>query len=196
MTHSGDEPRLGGHPADNAPMISSVQTRVLAALRGAYLAGNLDALLDAMTEPQQRRYHQAVIEQALAPAQGVLLSEGEGIEREVPGLVARWLGDPEGAGAQDDLAYASGLLLDQTMNPALPMRYQRVLAYFMAHAVFLTPAMSGIAARHIIGNVKRLWGVPAGQTTTQTDEAASRWQIEAAWAILQGRSLPPLEDFL
>src|SRR5574341_1089452 len=124
MTHSGDEPCLGGLSADLSPMISSVHTRALADLRGAYLAGNLDALLEAMTEPQQRRFQQAVIGQALARASGVLLSEGEGVEREAPGLVARWLADPEGAGVQDDLAYASGLLLDQAMNPSLPRRYR------------------------------------------------------------------------
>jgi hypothetical protein len=198
---SGYGPPPGGLPADHAPgdlspMISSVHTRALADLRGAYLAGNPDALLDAMNDPQQRLYQRAVIGQALAPARGVLLAEGEGVEREVPGLVARWLDDPEGAATQDDLAYASGLLLDQTMNPALPVRCQRVLAYFLAHAVFLTPAMAGVAALHIIDNVKRLWGVPAGQTVAQTGEAARRWQVEAAWAILQGREPPPLENFL
>jgi hypothetical protein len=60
-----DSPALGGQAPDDAPMISSVQTRVIADARGAYLAGNLDALIGHMGTEQQRQFRRALVEMAL-----------------------------------------------------------------------------------------------------------------------------------
>lgn len=91
-----DSPQLGGLPADNAPMISSVETRVYATLRGAYQAGNLDALIQQMTPAQQLRFRQALVAQALPYAEQALPPDSPGYEPERASLAAarRWLADP------------------------------------------------------------------------------------------------------
>jgi hypothetical protein len=43
---TGNEPMLP-RDHDDSPMISSVQTRAIADARGAYLVGNLDAVIDS-----------------------------------------------------------------------------------------------------------------------------------------------------
>jgi hypothetical protein len=71
MTHD-DSPSLGGHsPDDNAPMISSVLTHAIADARGAYLAGNLDALIGHMSTEQRIRFRQLLLEMALYFLEGV-----------------------------------------------------------------------------------------------------------------------------
>jgi hypothetical protein len=68
MTHSGDEPELGGQPSENAPMISGWQTHAIAGARGAYLAGNVDRLSYLRPTNQRRRFHHRRVEQSLHDA--------------------------------------------------------------------------------------------------------------------------------
>jgi hypothetical protein len=56
----GDEPMLPQPSNDNAPMISGRGTKVIADARGAYRAGNLQALIDLMNEKQKEQLHQAI----------------------------------------------------------------------------------------------------------------------------------------
>jgi hypothetical protein len=60
-----DSPALGGQNTDNAPMISSVQTRVIADARGAYITGNLDALVQHMSVDQRHQFRRALVEMAV-----------------------------------------------------------------------------------------------------------------------------------
>jgi hypothetical protein len=58
---SGDEPALGGRSDDLTPMISSVQTRAIADARGAYIVGNLRALVERMTAQQQMQFKHFIV---------------------------------------------------------------------------------------------------------------------------------------
>jgi hypothetical protein len=58
---SDDAPGLGGQGDDLAPMISSVQTRVIADARGAYLTGNFKALIKQMDDQQRITFRKGVI---------------------------------------------------------------------------------------------------------------------------------------
>jgi hypothetical protein len=58
---TGDEPMLPRPTDDNAPMISGRGTKVIADARGAYLAGNLRALVEQMDVPQLMAMRLALI---------------------------------------------------------------------------------------------------------------------------------------
>lgn len=201
MLLSGDEPTLGGIPAaearaDNSPMLSGVRTHVIVDARGAYLAGSLDALIGAMTIEQQGRFKRAVIRQGLNSAREVLLSEGKGIEREAAAVVGRWLNQPEpSSDTLRDVARVADILFDEGAAGAPPTRLQGQLAYYVVYAVTLSPPLAVLAVRHVVSLAKYLWGHPAGQSAPAAIAAACRWQVEAAWAILQGKEPPPLEAF-
>src|SRR5687768_9152199 len=65
MVTTGDEPMLPQPADDNAPMISGRGTKIIADARGAYLAGNLRALISHLNEMQQLRFRQAFVRQAI-----------------------------------------------------------------------------------------------------------------------------------
>jgi hypothetical protein len=58
---TGDEPMLPQPTDDNAPMISGRGTKVIADARGAYLAGNLIALIDQMDNTEWRQFKRTVL---------------------------------------------------------------------------------------------------------------------------------------
>src|SRR5688572_13658654 len=62
---SGDEPQLGGQDHDNAPMISGRGTKIIVDARGAYLAGNLKALIESMDETKRHLYRLALLSHEL-----------------------------------------------------------------------------------------------------------------------------------
>src|SRR5688572_29488015 len=106
---TGDEPMLPQPGDDNAPMISGRGTKVIADARGAYLAGNLEALIDAMTEDQQQRFRLAI------------WSEAFNILRAL--LRIRKLDDPS--------MHPSLAVLERfTRNPADPDTYQAIADFF------------------------------------------------------------------
>jgi hypothetical protein len=72
---TGDEPQLGGRGDDNAPMISSVLTRVIVSARGAYAVGNLDALIRFMTDDQKTHFTQIIVRQALNAVERIMSPE-------------------------------------------------------------------------------------------------------------------------
>src|SRR5688500_20166348 len=96
MTPDDNSPALGGRSDDNAPMISSVQTRVIVSARGAYTVGNLDALVGHMSAEQRLAYKRAIIRQIL----GVFKAEIAERASTSPALhdlladMDRWLDEP------------------------------------------------------------------------------------------------------
>src|SRR5574341_1128439 len=114
------EPQLGGRPrpdTSDAPMISSVETRTIASARGAYVAGNLNGLIDRLNVDQLERFRRAVERQALA-------------------LVARWLDHPTQGGELAIRVLAADF--NATIRHVLPMapiRMERLIAYFLARSV-------------------------------------------------------------
>lgn len=204
---------MGGQPpldTAHAPMISSVQTRALADARGAYLAGNLDALLARMGEAQQQRFHQAVVRQALACVERY----ADRLPREQPiahclAAIRRWLAEPSPQHA--DLVRTSYDAVHRLFHRD-PMRHvdwrewkRRALDVPINALVYLSFAViSRRDAPHsalIVARRVAEADIPSGDEADRqaarsvAQREARRWQIEAAWAILQHRD-PPAPDLL
>ena len=62
---TGDEPMLPQPADDNSPMISGRGTKIIADARGAYLAGNLKALVEFMNEDQHKRFKALLWQEAV-----------------------------------------------------------------------------------------------------------------------------------
>jgi hypothetical protein len=188
-----DSPALGGQASDDAPMISSVQTRVIADARGAYLAGNLDALIGHLNAAQRVAFRQAVVRQSvhlLEPHVPEVPTE----HGQVAGIqfAHEWLANPDGADVQRAMAYAAGEHIDGGVR------------YFDYDDIFLQPIWIigatdlALAAREgvRVAMVTASWQ-PRGEDApnpVEQAEAARRWQVEAAWAILRGQDVPALGD--
>ena len=96
------------------PVISGMGSKVLADRRGAYLAGNLDALIDMMSEAQQLAFKRWNVKIAVRKARSVLhLFEDEYPDDNRPRLAIeaaeRWLAEPTEENAQlaDEAAEAA-----------------------------------------------------------------------------------------
>jgi hypothetical protein len=185
-----DSPALGGQADDDAPMISSVQTRVIADARGAYLAGNLDALIGRLSPAQQLAFRQAVVRQCIHTLEQRLVPDLENDQDAYKGLhfARRWLDDPDSVNVEQAKIAALGEIIDGGVR------------YHDYHEVFLEPIFLiaaddlSQAARHAIHAVTTvaLWA-PRGEGAQEIIEAARRWQVEAAWAILRDQPIPALE---
>lgn len=217
MTHSGDEPQLGGVAGDNAPMISGVGARVFATLRGAYLAGNLSALIGAMSEEQGLRFKQAVVRQALRYVEPVLRVEaGPHLHAERKAIQAayEWLETPtlDNASAAYQTLSESGVMRrrlhtqrgDDYRRSKGYGRYGRIEWMVMALAACVLNEVAVAPSFVVVDIVDRClyfelrpedeepWDhfVEAAE---EAKRAARQWQIEAAWAILHGKEPPPLD---
>lgn len=184
-------PQIGGQSHDASPMISSVQTRAIAYARGAYRAGNLDALIKYLSAEQQQAFKQAVVRQCVHLLELRLPVDGEHDRGEYAGVhfARQWLADPDSADVQAAMAYATAEHIDGGVR------------YFDYHEIFLQPIfIIGAtdllyAAREAVrtASVTAFWQ-PRGEDVYQSAEAAHHWQIEAAWAILRSQDVPPLGD--
>jgi hypothetical protein len=202
-----DSPALGGRSDDNAPMISSVETRVIVSARGAYIVGNLPALIPHLTPDQQVALHRAIVAQALYFAEPGITSA----EMEVSALIRRWMDGSVGISdeALVDHVFQTGILQtgpnsDLVTPGSLHSRiyYARAQtnAVHLLREVLLILTWDNLPQynpllhilmrtfnyRHFSGDVK--------QALDLTLAEAKRWQVEAAWAILQHRDPPPLDN--
>jgi hypothetical protein len=155
---------------------SQIERQAQEDARAAYLAGDLKALIGLMAGEQGFRFKQAMVRQAVHYIEGRLPPEDED-EGESSGVAfaRRWLENPT-----DENAHAAG-----------------AYAYFDAmdggvrnhdfQDIYNEPAWA--TAYDDLGSVASatLRTAPAGQ-----EVAARRWQVEAAWAILQGEEVPAL----
>jgi len=95
---TGNEPMLHQPPNDNSPMIGRRGAQIIVNARGAYLAGNLDGLIQVMSDEQQRRFRMAIVELALHFAR-ILVAEYEGNCESLTSCIADaedWLRDGDG----------------------------------------------------------------------------------------------------
>jgi hypothetical protein len=178
---TGDEPALGGHGDDNAPMISSVQTRVIVSARGAYMTGNQRALVRLMTEPQVAAFKHAIIQNlwdSINPVErirnaDILIDE----LTEAASLVQQWLDQPTdtqvrqihramGSDAIDNYDHWLGDLLLATASTSIFDTCKLAVT-----AVLLNEdesSGSNIALQSIL----------------------KQWQLDTAWAILREQKAP------
>jgi hypothetical protein len=91
---SGDEPMLPQPGDDASPMISGRGTKVIADARGAYLAGNLKALVEAMNEDQQLRFRQALVRLGIWKTDQRVLFEAGTPEYGLRDLIIQWSRQP------------------------------------------------------------------------------------------------------
>src|SRR5688572_29087597 len=175
-----DSPALGGRSDDNAPMISSVLTRVIVSARGAYTVGNLDALVGHMSAEQRLAYKRAIIRQIL----GVFKAEIAERASTSPALhdllsdMDRWLDEPT-----DDHAAALSQRIN-TLEANIPLDFGlQKLAYAVSYQPPDFP-------RYVRGIIAESGSIPALHTEVLTALVAD-WQLEAAWAVLRGTAIPP-----
>jgi len=194
---TGDEPQLGGQTFDNAPMISGRGTRIIVSARGAYVAGNIDALIDLMNEEQRKRFRRAVIEQALAYGNMIATHE---VMRSVLRETRQWLIDSDPArifnlelllqqydeqGDHTDDEFLTSRVAERIFQCAIQTDLAQAVRCSMEaaryHEDVLLIRTGEWSPRGIYPSVGRaMW-------------LARRWQIEAAWSLLQGRGIPPLD---
>ncbi len=206
---TGNEPQIGGLPPSNAPMISSIHTRAIADARGAHLAGNFEALVEVMNEGQRRRLRQAMLRQALWHAEKVLSpSAVHGLRSSVE-VVRRWLIVP---GPDDDPPLFNPFAepwLSMHLPPELVQSFASdhlppeapLLVIYEATWCMIASRVSRAAeaAIRIAGEAAALkhrrseeW-YAAKSAKRRAKSAARQWQVDAAWAILAGRTLPSLD---
>lgn len=190
---AGDEPQLGGQDHDNAPMISGRGTKIIADARGAYLAGNLQALFEAMNTDQQQRYCHAIIRglyEFHLPAFEQAAADHPEI-RDTLNSLTEWINHPTDENQQRvrrppnpnlwpyesgfniyDLAYA---LHDPTYR-SIDYLWQTMLRT-MGYAPPLSMRLASASRRYY-------WAL--------AEQAFHLWMLDSAWSILHGKSIQPL----
>lgn len=184
---TGDEPMLSQpQPGDdNAPMISSVETRAIADLRGAYLAGNLRALIERMDEAQQFRFRQAMVKLGLwLHDQAVFRRESDPPPSEpffdvFYDLIEQWSQQPSEAIVERIRA----LLFPRNTFVCFPVVWHYVLGRLVEP---LDHARLYSTAQEVL-ELGRDWVYdPPLEVTAAEQRAVQQWQLDAAWAILHG----------
>lgn len=182
---SGDEPMLPQPEHDHTPMISGVQTRVYADLRGAYQVGNLRALIERMDEPQALRFRQALMTQLnWTTVRGMLYGERGRIPAEFRARIEQWAEQPSEALVEriHALLFPRNLML-------LPGLWSHTLLRLLRphhqHDLYRTAQMA-LALWSEFTHEPLLGAISGDQL------GAQQWQLDAAWAILRNRDLPPL----
>lgn len=207
---TGDEPQLGGQALDNAhgdnsPMISGRGTRIIVSARGAYVAGNLRALIEMMNDEQRWLFRLALLRQLLAAGRENLTLvrswrsnpayrlEACAILERACGIANEWLLHPSLANSQPlyeplisdgsiDTVASTSLTKDGIDGNLFELLLS--ILYCMGHvSLFVEPSrtLADIA----------LWDNYAIAKTIQ-----QRWRVEAAWQILNRREPPSFTNFV
>jgi hypothetical protein len=181
---TGDEPQLGGRSDDNAPMISSVLTRVIVSARGAYTVGNLDELVKFMTSEQRLTYQCVIICQILSVVEAEI-SRAALFNPEVSTVISTmqgWLDDPTRERAQQLWRQQSLLDGDASIELAL---YNIIYSIYQPQLDFVE------AVRSMITHGK---SVPSVFHKEVLHIIIADWQLAAAWAVIQGAGVPSPPD--
>jgi hypothetical protein len=143
-------------------------------------AGDLEKLIDLMTEPQQFDFKYAVVRQAVHFTEMQLPpKEDDDGERSAMGMAQRWLNDPTPQNAHDALMFVVAEYMDGGLR------------YSDYGRVFAEPAEAVICDKGT-SELVRAAGHARNTATPGQDEAALRWQLDVALAILQENPPPPL----
>jgi hypothetical protein len=189
-----DSPALGGRSDDNAPMISSVQTRVIADARGAYLAEDGSALFDHMSPAQMLRFKQEMIRLAYDAVLPIFTIVPES-EREYPQLldavnmVRDWINQPD-----DDLIQSLTNLRDESFF--LPRGNLAETSAFRLIVAICEPPLDFLSLQGGMTEV-----VTMAQSCSHVEYRSShfleirrrlrKWSLDLAWAIFQGKHVLP-----
>jgi hypothetical protein len=215
---TGDEPMLPQPSDDNAPMISGRGTKVIADARGAYLAGNLWALLKRLNEAQQIKFRRAIVNQTIWYTQDIMRRNSVELSTayyRVFEEISHWVNTPRiEIAVQIFEALLNGGLIptdtpEDTSALALFKVYDELAAILLTVYYCIREPKLQIAAIDAESVVIRAFGYwdwtiePDGSHLDVFDadvneqearRISRQWQVEAAWAILQGHDLPPLPE--
>lgn len=199
-----DEPMLPQPSGDNAPMISGRGTKIIADARGAYIVGNLRALIGQMTEMQQLQLRQTIVRQLLMLSERVFnpLIESDWLTTSeayyyVRALVEQWLVLPNTDAIIHGVIERQEALYDEADN----FGGDWPLSLAIACARMITaPLIEVVASSSLtVGELAQFEQAPTTPTENfsvvkTARRAMYRWQLDAAWSILQGRQPPPFPE--
>lgn len=169
-------------------------------LHNAYRTGNLDALVSAMSGSQQAEWYRAVVRQALWYLEPLLETPDE---QQVAAMARLWLDAPSGAQADAIIEFAlqSGMVSPLSVPGFAPQnRIQRVQMLMprtlnghpMQQLLLALVADTPETAISAVGTIALRRAPSSGNASSML---ARRWQLDAAWAILNDQPVPPLEGF-
>jgi hypothetical protein len=186
---SDDSPALGGQPDnnapdDNSPMISGTPTHAIVSARGAYIAANLYALVDLMSADQQQRFRQTLVREVMCCAHPSAFPTGNIIDR-FKESVENWLRNPTSQSAEEPLSILRDSGISEDIDDIYADYPEFLLPAFIAQCISHPDA--GAAASKVARRLEGRMSSPQPRTV--------RWQVEAAWAILQGKEPPSIEEF-
>jgi hypothetical protein len=176
-----NSPSLGGQSNDLSPMISSVQTRVIADARGAYLAGNLHALIHLMTSDQQQQFQQSMLKHTLSTIRLVFESRPR-YHREL-----EWV---------SGLAYLvenPNTLDFEAIRDEINMEVQGRGSHSLTTLLNFIAALRPDPVQAIVQRCRIALIYLGVCHIDQAKDRVDKWQVEAAWAILRNAPIPPLE---
>jgi hypothetical protein len=185
---SGDEPSLGGQPHDNAPMISGRSTKIMVSARGAYQTRNIRALIDLMTDDQRRIHKLAVHRQIFDLFRPYIEAEIEqGLHHsDFMRAIDRWLNDPSDAHRRriKEVQQSSG------ESPGTPMYFHDLLGAMLDDR-------SSYYCNYILGVISAAfdWVDNYDAVYSALYARMENFHLEAAWAILHERAIPPFGGF-
>lgn len=183
-------------------MIGGRGAKIIVEARGAYLAGNLRALIERLDATQRECLHRRLVEQAIRHArraapdyawhpsvQPVMEASTQALE-----IADRWLNDRDPQASYDMIAVLADAQIVSMTNC--------VSSYGMMFA-FLSCALLTASMDDIVFWIERSISCSLAhrrKSRQLTDEqyrcakqAAAHWQVETAWAILQRREMPIIE---
>lgn len=198
-----DSPMLLQPDDASAPMIGGRGAKVLVEARGAYLSGNLRALMDHLDPSHRERLHVRMVEQAIwharqaVPAeawhpsiQPIIDASNHALE-----IASKWLVDGNPQASYDMIEVLSAAEIVSTTNC--------VTSYGMMFA-FLSCTLLTSSIDDMIFWIERSIGCAlyyrhksrhlSEDEYQIAKQAASHWQVETAWAIMHQRHLPALEN--
>lgn len=172
-----------------------------------YRAGDLDGLARSMTPDQQATWRRALVQQALWHLNAVLTSP---VEQRVLALAQRWVQSPSDATLDEliKLVFESGMVRPLPLRDRQSQSRLRQVQLSMATSPgaekirYLLQALVAESTDDAASAVATIAAstVPfsgdAGAITEAVNAmvtVARRWQLDAAWAVLQDRPLPPFQ---
>lgn len=172
-----------------------------------YRVGDLDGLVRCMTPDQQATWRRALIQQALWYLNAVLTSP---VEQRVLALAERWVQSPSDDTLDEllKLVFESGMLRPLTLPDWQPQSHSQQVQLSLATSPgaekirYLLQALVADSTEDAASAVTTIAAstVPfsgdAGAITGAVNAmvaVARRWQLDAAWAVLQDRPFPPFQ---
>jgi hypothetical protein len=204
MTTTDNSPSLGGLADDLSPMISSVQTRVIADARGAYLAGNFKALIEMLNVEQRGAFRAALTGQAVWYMDR-LVQAGYGEQQPLIADMRRWLTELNAASAAQYAMLTHIIVNTDTEHHLLRQLASHVERFLSCLVLLGDEVLTARFGGNIAAGVSDLaffyrvgiWNrAQTHETALQAVSATRRWQADALWALLRGRSLPALDGFI